>query len=222
MAGEFTIEKNADGTATINFEGGGFQTVGQAGDNVADNVAALQSVYGDRIGSVIDSPNSDANIATTLESVTNADVSVANQQLEDGSISYEGQNDRVVNVLDYQGFRELNYDVLPSNFNNTIVVPSWVDPAYEESYISSAINELAGFGTARAPNTAELALAMAGINPSENPDYRNDVDFQAYHSAAISLRYGVVGSNTDTRDWDKIMDAGMVVTRNITLVILLL
>jgi len=212
MAGELTIQQNTDGTATINFEGGGSHTVGAAGDNVADNVAALQSAYGDRIGNVIDSPNSDANIATTLENTTNAEVSVANQQLEDGSISYEGQNDRVVNVLDYQGFRELNYDTLPSNFNNTIVVPSWVDSAYEESYISSAISELGGYGTTRAPNTAELAAAMAGINPSENPDYRNDVDFQANQSAAVSLRYGVVGSNTDTRDWDKIMDAGMVVT----------
>ena len=53
MAGELTIEVTADGRATIRFPGGGQQTVGQAGDSAADNIAALRSAYGDRIGSVI-------------------------------------------------------------------------------------------------------------------------------------------------------------------------
>ncbi len=55
MAGELTIQQNTDGTATINFEGGGSHTVGTAGDNVADNVAALQGAYGDRIGNIVSS-----------------------------------------------------------------------------------------------------------------------------------------------------------------------
>jgi hypothetical protein len=55
QAGELTIEQNADGTATVNFIGGGSHTVGQAGDNIEDNVAALKYTYGDRIGNVISS-----------------------------------------------------------------------------------------------------------------------------------------------------------------------
>jgi hypothetical protein len=55
MAGELTIQQNTDGTATINFPGGGSHTVGQAGDNITDNVSALQDAYGDRIGNVTSS-----------------------------------------------------------------------------------------------------------------------------------------------------------------------
>ena len=55
QAGKLTIEQNADGTATVNFKGGGSHTVGQAGDNIEDNVAALKNTYGDRIGNVISS-----------------------------------------------------------------------------------------------------------------------------------------------------------------------
>ena len=50
MAGELTIEQNTDGTATINFPGGGSHTV--SGDNP---VKALQQAYGDRIGNIITS-----------------------------------------------------------------------------------------------------------------------------------------------------------------------
>jgi len=46
MAGELTIEKNADGTATINFPGGGQHTI--QGD-----VKDFQKAYGDRIGNII-------------------------------------------------------------------------------------------------------------------------------------------------------------------------
>ena len=43
MAGELTIEVTADGRATVRFPGGGQQTVGQAGDSAADNIAAFRS-----------------------------------------------------------------------------------------------------------------------------------------------------------------------------------
>ena len=55
QTGELTIEQNADGTATVNFKGGGSHTVGQAGDNIEDNVAALKNTYGDRIGNIVSS-----------------------------------------------------------------------------------------------------------------------------------------------------------------------
>ena len=64
MAGELTIEKNADGTAIINFPGGGSHKVTPDGAN-PDAVKALQDAYGDRIGSVIDAPN---NSGTSVDS----------------------------------------------------------------------------------------------------------------------------------------------------------
>ena len=53
MAGELTIEQNTDGTATINFPGGGSHTVQPSGSTTA--VAALQQAYGDRIGNIVSS-----------------------------------------------------------------------------------------------------------------------------------------------------------------------
>ena len=45
MAGELTIEVNTDGSATINFPGGGSHT--------ADSAGALKSAYGDRVGNTV-------------------------------------------------------------------------------------------------------------------------------------------------------------------------
>ena len=64
MAGELTIEKNADGTATINFPGGGSHTVTPDGNN-PDAVAALQDAYGDRIGNVVEAQNQTSTAATS-------------------------------------------------------------------------------------------------------------------------------------------------------------
>ena len=62
MAGELTIEVNADGRATVRFPGGGQQTVGRPGDDIDDSIKALRSAYGDRIGNVI-------NTGKTLDQV---------------------------------------------------------------------------------------------------------------------------------------------------------
>ena len=69
MAGELTIQQNTDGTATINFPGGGSHTVGQAGDDVASNVSALQAAYGNRIGDVIQSGMSSSTQANKNEEI---------------------------------------------------------------------------------------------------------------------------------------------------------
>ena len=68
MAGELTIEKNADGTATINFPGGGSHTVTPDGNN-PDAVAALQDAYGDRIGNVVEAQSQTSTTNTTSNSV---------------------------------------------------------------------------------------------------------------------------------------------------------
>jgi len=78
MAGELTIQQNTDGTATINFEGGGSHTVGQAGDNVADNVAALQGAYGDRIGNVVSSELTGATQISNANAAAGTDSGISN------------------------------------------------------------------------------------------------------------------------------------------------
>lgn len=65
MAGELTIEQNADGTATINFPGGGQHTV--SGENP---VKALQDAYGDRIGNVVTSNKSASDQKSATQNTT--------------------------------------------------------------------------------------------------------------------------------------------------------
>mgnify|MGYP005989515443 CR=1 FL=1 len=73
-------------------------------------------------------------------------------------------------------------------------IPDWVDPAY--SYDPA---------NPRKPNSVELKAAMAGIKPKDNPNYRSDPAFKAVGGQANELLYGVVGANTDTRNWQAIM-----------------
>ena len=77
MAGELTIQQNTDGTATINFPGGGSHTVGVSGtSSAASNVSALQDAYGDRIGSVTSST------LTGQEQISNANAALAIEQAQ--------------------------------------------------------------------------------------------------------------------------------------------
>ena len=152
MAGELTIQQNTDGTATINFEGGGSHTVGQAGDNVADNVAALQSAYGDRVGNVISSE-------------LTGETQISNAQSVAGS---------------------------PTNATTTNNIPAWVDPNY--SYDPA---------NPRKPNMREMMQSIGG-KPLEE---MTSEEYAKIASQASSILYGVVGSNTDTRDWNAITAA---------------
>ena len=152
MGGELTIQQNTDGTATINFEGGGSHTVGQAGDNVADNVAALQSAYGDRVGNVISSE-------------LTGETQISNAQSVAGS---------------------------PTNATTTNNIPAWVDPNY--SYDPA---------NPRKPNMREMMQSIGG-KPLEE---MTSEEYAKIASQASSILYGVVGSNTDTRDWNAITAA---------------
>tara|TARA_R100001510_G_C7656116_1_gene215772 strand:- start:3156 stop:6380 length:3225 start_codon:yes stop_codon:yes gene_type:complete len=109
MAGELTIEQNSDGTATINFEGGGQHTVGQPGDNIADNVAALQSAYGDRIGEVIE-----------------------------GDQTYQSQTgqDPVDTTTESQGWSMPEERVYQTTIDG-VGIPTWVNAGYIDSYVAS-------------------------------------------------------------------------------------
>jgi len=82
----------------------------------------------------------------------------------------------------------------PMNFSSGGEVPSWVDPDY-------------GYTEGRKPNMREMMEHLAGRSVEElyaDPDS----NWQQYSKAATEILYGSVGSNTDTRDFNKIMSAG--------------
>ena len=92
MAGELTIQQNTDGTATINFPGGGSHTVGTAGDDISTNVSALQDAYGDRIGEVV---------PPIPQAITDPDLSESNNGVPawvDSDYGYDVNNPRKPNM----------------------------------------------------------------------------------------------------------------------------
>ena len=83
-----------------------------------------------------------------------------------------------------------------------IAVPSWVDADYLSSYVMSAKR-----GTPRKPNSREMTELITGV-PVEQLYGTMDVsEWSKYTSLSSSLLYGVVGSNTDTRDFVAITNA---------------
>ena len=77
--------------------------------------------------------------------------------------------------------------------NTTNNIPAWVDPDY--SYDPS---------NPRKPNMREMMELIAGKSVEEI--YASGEDYSNISSMASSLIYGVVGSNTDTRDFTKITE----------------
>ena len=64
----------------------------------------------------------------------------------------------------------------------------------------------------RPPTTRELSAALAGITPEETYE-KNLINDEAYNKIQHTSReimFGVIGSNTDTRDWQKIMSSNDV------------
>jgi len=102
MAGELTIEQNTDGTATINFEGGGSHTVGKPGDNIEENVKALQNAYGDRIGNVVQGESTyeqqTASISEYLNNNNNTTASNGVPAWVDPDYGYDVNNPRKPNM----------------------------------------------------------------------------------------------------------------------------
>ena len=158
MAGELTIEQNTDGTATINFPGGGSHTVQPSGSTTA--VAALQQAYGDRIGNIVSSE------LTGETQISNAQAAAGTDQ------------------------------AIP-DFGTSNTIPDWVDPDYNYDPANP-----------RPPNMRELSEAIGG-KPLED---MTPEEYSSVTSQASSMLYGVVGSNTDTRDWNAIFEAGKVST----------
>ena len=81
------------------------------------------------------------------------------------------------------------------------IVPDWVDPEYGYDV-----------NNPRKPNMRELTEILAGMPVEELYATMDVSEWSKITGQASQMLYGVVGSNTDTRDWNKIMDAGKVST----------
>ena len=83
-----------------------------------------------------------------------------------------------------------------------IEIPAWVDDDYLSSYVSSAKT-----GNPRKPNSRELTELIAGVPVEQLYGTMETSEWTKYTSQSSQLLYGVVGSNTDTRNWDAIMSS---------------
>ena len=134
-----------------------------------------------------DNKSSSSNTTTQEDTATDTDTpSTTTEQtgltLDPAYAQYVGQSeDRVVDGIE---------------------IPKWVDDDYLSSYVLSVKN-----GTPRKPNTREMTEIIAGV-PIEQLYGTMDVsEWSKYTSQSSNLIYGVVGSNTDTRDWNVITSA---------------
>ncbi len=88
-----------------------------------------------------------------------------------------------------------------------IAIPIWVDADYLGSYVSSV-----KAGNPRKPNMREMTEMLAGVPIEQLYGTMETSEWQQYTKQSSSLLYGVVGSNTDTRNWNAIFEAGKVST----------
>ncbi len=83
-----------------------------------------------------------------------------------------------------------------------IEIPDWVDNDYLSSYVSSAKT-----GNPRKPNSREMTELIAGVPVEQLYGTMDSSEWTKYTSQSSQLLYGVVGSNTDTRNWNAIMSS---------------
>jgi len=83
-----------------------------------------------------------------------------------------------------------------------IEIPAWVDADYLGSYVSSV-----KAGNPRKPNMREMTELIAGVPIEQLYGTMDSSEYRKYTSQSSQLLYGVVGSNTDTRNWNAIMSS---------------
>lgn len=83
--------------------------------------------------------------------------------------------------------------------SNIQSIPDWVDPDYGYDV-----------NNPRKPNMREMMEALSGKTVEEL--YSSGEDYSQITKKASELLYGVVGSNTDTRNWNAIFEAAKVST----------
>jgi hypothetical protein len=83
-----------------------------------------------------------------------------------------------------------------------IKIPKWVDDDYLSSYVFSVKN-----GTPRKPNNREMTEMIAGVPIEQLYGTMETSEWTKITTQSSNLLYGVIGSNTDTRDWNAITSA---------------
>ena len=107
-------------------------------------------------------------------------------------------------------FQETETATTEARVVDGITIPDWVDPAYLDGYVNSA-----KAGNPRPPNSRELTEILAGMPVEEMYESMPPEEWQKITGKVASMLYGVVGSNTDTRDWNAIMEAAKVSTGDV-------
>ena len=125
---------------------------------------------------------------TTATTIATSDhIGVAELELNEEYAQYVGQEEgRVVDGIE---------------------VPEWVDNDYLSSYVSSVKT-----GNPRKPNTREMIEMISGVPIEQLKGTLESSEYRKYSRISSDLLYGVVGSNTDTRNWEAIMDSDDPVT----------
>ena len=104
-------------------------------------------------------------------------------------------------------FQETEAAATEARVVDGITIPDWVNDGYLDSYVNSAKG-----GNPRNPNTRELTELQLGMTIEEYMTANNGEYPSEATSQASSMLYGVVGSNTDTRDWDAIIESAKTST----------
>ena len=91
-----------------------------------------------------------------------------------------------------------NKDVTNQFKTDSTGVPNWVDKNFPYDP-----------NNPRKPTTRELSAALAGITPEETYEINLIADdaYNKIQHTSREIMFGVIGSNKDTRDWQKIMSA---------------
>ena len=210
MAGELTIEQNADGTATINFPGGGQHTV--SGGNA---VEALQDAYGSRIGKVTTSDRTAAQQkAWRDETYGPAERQRAEEYraaqakaMDDAIPNINLTEEQVQAIIQRNGSpsRSSNHAANKIAISNAILGMS-MGLSFDEATDMSADG---GFYTMLKQGYADPNWSKTNGN-SPTPDQLSTMGgkLRYLQSKLSDLTSGVVGSNQDTRDWIAAVTSG--------------
>ena len=210
MAGELTIEQNADGTATINFPGGGQHTV--TGGNA---VKALQDAYGSRIGNVTTSTRSaaeqkawrDETYGAAERAFAEADRVATAKAVDEATPVVNLTEDQVQAAIQRNGQTSLPASH-PANkiaISNALLGLS-MGLSFDQATDMSADG---GFYTMLREGYADPNWSSTNGNiPTVDQLQSMGGRLKYLQSKLNNLTFGSVGSNEDTRNWTAAVTSG--------------
>jgi len=210
MAGELTIEQNTDGTATINFPGGGQHTV-----SGSFNVEALQSAYGSRIGKIVNSDRTaaeqkkwrDDTYGEAEAAAAEANKIAVLEAMQEATPVVNLTNEQLQTVLETNGISRfpVNHAANKIAIKNAILGLSMglsFDDAIDMTS-GGAYYTMLREGYAD-PNWVETNGKIPRVDQLQTFGGK----LKYLQSKLTELTFGVVGSNSDTRDWVAAVTSG--------------